>query len=92
MTGGKDGNVSLWDDQFERSLKTYSIKRSSLSNGTRGMLVRDNPAVRAVVLGHGHILVGTKSADVLEISKEGVINILTQVCYTGVCCIQSYLD
>ena len=82
MTGGKDGVVSLWDDVFEKCLKTYSIKRSSLSAGTRGVLVSDNPAVRAVVLGHGHILVGTKTGDVIEISKEGVMNILTQVVTT----------
>ena len=79
VTGGKDGVVSLWDDQFERSLKTYAIKRSSLTPGTKGLLVRDNPPVRAVVLGHGHVLVGTKNGDVIEISKEGSMNILTQV-------------
>ena len=79
MTGGKDGVVCLWDDQFERNLKTYPIKRSALSPGTKGVLVRDNPAVRAVVLGHGHILVGTKNSDILEISKEGVMDILVQV-------------
>ena len=79
MTGGKDGLVSLWDDQFERCLKTYAIKRSALAPGTRGMLLQDNPSIRAVVLGHGHILVGTKNAEVLEISKEGVTHILAQV-------------
>ena len=79
MTGGKDGVVCLWDDQFERSLKNYSIKRSALVAGTRGILVKDNPAVRSVVLGHGHILVGTKNGDILEISKEGAMNMLVQV-------------
>ncbi|KAI0227896.1 Echinoderm microtubule-associated protein-like 6 [Lamellibrachia satsuma] len=78
VTGGKDGLVSLWDDQFERCLKTYAIKRSALAPGTRGMLLQDNPSIRAVVLGHGHILVGTKNAEVLEISKEGVTHILAQ--------------
>ena len=79
VTGGKDGQVSLWDDQFERSLKAYAIKRSALSPGTRGMLQQDLPAVRAIVLGHGHILVGTKNGEVLEVSKDGPINILVQV-------------
>ena len=79
VTGGKDGIVSLWDDQFERNLKTYALRRNGLAPGTRGVLARDLPAVRAVVLGHGHILVGTKSSDVLEVSKDGVINILVQV-------------
>ena len=79
MTGGKDGLVCLWDDQFERNLKSYTIKRSSLAPGTRGMLVNDSPAVRAIVLGHGRILVGTKNAEILEITKEGQMNILVQV-------------
>ena len=79
MTGGKDGVVSLWDDQFERCLKTYTIKRSSLAPDTRGMLVAESPAVRAIVLGHGRILVGTKNGEILEVSKEGQLGILVQV-------------
>ena len=79
VTGGKDGCVSLWDDSFERCLKTYPVQRTSLAQGTRGVLVKDNPAIRAVVLGHGHILVGTKAADVLEVTKDGVVSILVQV-------------
>ena len=79
MTGGKDGVVCLWDETFERKLKTYPIKRSALSGQSKGMLVTDSPAVRAVVLGHGHILVGTKTGDVLEVSKDGAMEILTQV-------------
>lgn len=71
--------VCLWDDQFERSLKNYSIKRSALVAGTKGVLVHDCPAVRSVVLGHGHILVGTKTADILEITKDGAMDILVQV-------------
>ena len=80
--------VSLWDDQFERCLKTYPIKRSTLAAGTRGVLVKDSPPVRAVVLGHGHILVGTKNSDILEISKEGVMHIVVQV---GSTCIRAYI-
>ena len=81
MTGGKDGVVSLWDDQFERCLKTYALKRGSLAPGTKGLLVQDSPPVRAIVLGHGFILVGTKNGEILEISKDGPINILVQVSY-----------
>lgn len=36
MTGGKDGVVALWDDMFDRCLKTYAIKRSALSPGSKG--------------------------------------------------------
>lgn len=36
MTGGKDGVVALWDDTFERCLKTYAIKRAVLAPGSKG--------------------------------------------------------
>ena len=79
MTGGKDGNVALWDDQFERCLKTYAVKRAALAPGSKGMLVQDAPAIRAIVLGHGHILVGTKNSEILEVDKTGPVTVLVQV-------------
>lgn len=36
VTGGKDGVVELWDDMFDRCLKTYAIKRTALSAGSKG--------------------------------------------------------
>ncbi|XP_064621338.1 echinoderm microtubule-associated protein-like 6 [Lineus longissimus] len=78
VTGGKDGIVGLWDEPFEKCLKTYSIKRSSLAPGSRGTLVVDSPSIRAVVLGHGHILVGTTNSEILEIAKTGPMNVLVQ--------------
>jgi len=36
VTGGKDGVVALWDDSFERCLKTYAIKRADLAPGSKG--------------------------------------------------------
>ena len=78
VSGGKDGTVALWDDSFERCLKTYSIKNSALPPKSGHVLVKDFPAVRAVVLGHGHILIGTKSAEILEITKDGSITVLVQ--------------
>lgn len=38
VTGGKDGVVELWDDMFDRCLKTYAIKRAALSTGSKGKL------------------------------------------------------
>lgn len=38
VTGGKDGIVALWDDMFERCLKTYAIKRAALSAGSKGIV------------------------------------------------------
>lgn len=38
VTGGKDGIVELWDDMFERCLKTYAIKRAALSTSSKGAI------------------------------------------------------
>ncbi|KAM9364927.1 echinoderm microtubule-associated protein-like 6 [Pholidichthys leucotaenia] len=78
VTGGKDGVVELWDDVFDRCLKTYAVKRSALSPASKGLLLEDNPSIRAVSLGHGHILVGTKNGEVLEIDKTGPMTLLVQ--------------
>uniref|UniRef100_A0A4W4FP77 HELP domain-containing protein n=1 Tax=Electrophorus electricus TaxID=8005 RepID=A0A4W4FP77_ELEEL len=78
VTGGKDGVVELWDDMFERCLKTYAIKRATLSPGSKGLLLEDNPSIRAITLGHGHILAGTKNGEILEIDKSGPITLLVQ--------------
>ncbi|XP_033874936.2 echinoderm microtubule-associated protein-like 6 isoform X2 [Acipenser ruthenus] len=78
VTGGKDGVVELWDDMFERCLKTYAIKRAALSPGSKGLLLEDNPSIRAITLGHGHILVGTKNGEILEIDKSGPMTLLVQ--------------
>ncbi|XP_065115366.1 echinoderm microtubule-associated protein-like 6 isoform X2 [Paramisgurnus dabryanus] len=78
VTGGKDGVVELWDDMFERCLKTYAIKRASLSPSSKGLLLEDNPSIRAITLGHGHILVGTKNGEILEIDKSGPMTLLVQ--------------
>ncbi|XP_030877785.1 echinoderm microtubule-associated protein-like 6, partial [Leptonychotes weddellii] len=78
VTGGKDGIVELWDDMFERCLKTYAIKRAALSTSSKGLLLEDNPSIRAITLGHGHILVGTKNGEILEIDKSGPVTLLVQ--------------
>lgn len=81
MTGGKDGVIGLWDDQFEKCLKTYSIKKASIAQGSRGILTLESPAVRAIVLGHGKILVGTVTGEILEVDKAGPMSILAQVTF-----------
>lgn len=45
-----------------------------------GLLLEDNPSIRAITLGHGHILVGTKNGEILEIDKSGPMTLLVQVC------------
>lgn len=44
-----------------------------------GLLLEDNPSIRAITLGHGHILVGTKNGEILEIDKSGPMTLLVQV-------------
>ncbi len=44
-----------------------------------GLLLEDNPSIRAISLGHGHILVGTKNGEILEVDKNGPITLLVQV-------------
>lgn len=50
MTGGKDGIVALWDDSFERCLKTYTIKRSVLAPGSKG----ENGSSCLAIVGFSH--------------------------------------
>ena len=79
VTGGKDGVVGLWDDQFERCLKTYAISKEAIAPESKGMLTVNSPAVRAIVLGHGKILVGTMNGEILEVDKSGPMTVLAQV-------------
>lgn len=56
------------------------MKKDAVSPESRGVLLTDSPTVRAIVLGHGKILVGTKNGEIIEIDKAGPLSILTQVC------------
>lgn len=50
-----------------------------------GLLLEDNPSIRAISLGHGHILVGTKNGEILEVDKSGPITLLVQVLWILTC-------
>jgi len=71
--------VCLYDENFDRCLKNFPVKRSSLTSESRGTLVSDSPAIRSAVLGHGYILIGTKNGEILELEKSGPITLLAQV-------------
>ncbi|KAI4812331.1 hypothetical protein KUCAC02_023729 [Chaenocephalus aceratus] len=71
VTGGKDGVVELWDDMFERCLKTYAIKRASLSPGSKGgrcCSFSPDGKAPAVGLSDGGVMV--VNADTLEEPAE----------------------
>ena len=74
VTGGKDGIVALWDENFSRCLKNYRVTRTTLSPGPpASILLEDAPPIRAITLGQGKILVGTKHGEVysnLFLAKE----------------------
>lgn len=68
VTGGKDGIVALWDENFSRCLKNYKVTRTSLGPGPpASILLEDAPAIRAITLGQGKILVGTKNGEVCNV-------------------------
>ena len=62
ISGGKDGVVCLWDETFTNSLKTYKLHSSATFGG--GAFHSDLPPIRALVLGQGKILVGTRNSEV----------------------------
>lgn len=55
------------------------IPRRTSPFNISGLLLEDNPSVRAISLGHGHILVGTKNGEILEVDKSGPVTLLVQV-------------
>ena len=59
--------------------QTKTPKVNVLLFFTSGLLLEDNPSIRAISLGHGHILVGTKNGEILEIDKSGPMTLLVQV-------------
>ena len=54
--------VALWDVGFQNCLKTYQLHSSAIEGGAQ--LFSDLPPIRALALGQGKILVGTKNSEV----------------------------
>jgi len=79
VSGGKDGIVCLWDENLSRCLKSYKLNQASLAPGqAKEVLLQDMPAIRAVTLGQGKILIGTKNGEIFEIDKSGPVTSLIQ--------------
>ena len=77
VSGGKDGCIILWNNQFSQIHK-YSLNKTSLTKNSKGMLLFDNPSVRAISLASKKILIGTKNGEIIDIDKDGVMSIVTQ--------------
>uniref|UniRef100_A0A1I8FIS4 WD_REPEATS_REGION domain-containing protein n=1 Tax=Macrostomum lignano TaxID=282301 RepID=A0A1I8FIS4_9PLAT len=43
VTGGKDGNVCVFDDALERCARTFNLRNSNMGRGNLGVLLEDNP-------------------------------------------------
>lgn len=69
-----------------RGFSTVSLY-SAICVRPPGLLLEDNPSIRAITLGHGHILVGTKNGEILEIDKSGPMTLLVQVCVCLFVCV-----
>lgn len=76
VTGGKDGIVALWDDMFERCLKTYAIKRAALSASSKGIIFQC-VLIRTICVKAGEMAVmGVKSYQ----NTKGTV-----ICYLLLC-------
>ncbi|PAA85883.1 hypothetical protein BOX15_Mlig016715g1 [Macrostomum lignano] len=79
VTGGKDGNVCVFDDALERCARTFNLRNSNMGRGNLGVLLEDNPTVRSVMPGRNNtILAGTLNGEVVEIEKDGPLRVLVQ--------------
>jgi hypothetical protein len=47
ITGGKDGNINVWDATFKTKVKTFAVSKGSLAEDSAAM-VKDMPGIRAV--------------------------------------------
>ncbi|NWT45361.1 EMAL6 protein, partial [Chroicocephalus maculipennis] len=63
---------------LDKSLFDFAIILKLIFLYSSGLLLEDNPSIRAISLGHGHILVGTKNGEILEIDKSGPMTLLVQ--------------
>jgi WD40 repeat protein len=77
VTGGKDGTIILWNNQFTQIHK-YNLNRASLSKNSKGILLYDLPSIRAICLASKKILIGTKNGEIIDIDKDGIMSIIIQ--------------
>ena len=78
-TGGKDGVVVLWDENFTQPLRAFQIETSKFPPGT--ILLHEHPPVRSIHTDEGRVLVGTGHDDIIEIHADGSMEVILQVCF-----------
>ncbi|XP_037073170.1 echinoderm microtubule-associated protein-like 5 [Pollicipes pollicipes] len=75
LTGGQDGYICLWDQEFSRCLKIYPISNAYVT-GSEVTLSADHPSIRACAMGEGRIVAGTQKGEIVEIAQDGSICVL----------------
>uniref|UniRef100_T1JGP8 WD repeat-containing protein 55 homolog n=1 Tax=Strigamia maritima TaxID=126957 RepID=T1JGP8_STRMM len=82
---GKDGRLCLWDEHMERCLRSYVISNKYLSPGWPGRLSHEQPPLRSCFLSHSKIIVGTKSGEIVQVDKDGLIRGHAATLVSGLC-------
>ena len=72
LTGGQDGYVCLWDQEFAKCLKIFPISNAYVTAGHM-TLTTDHPSIRACAMGMGRIVAGTQRGEIVEIYEDGNI-------------------
>jgi hypothetical protein len=80
ITGGKDGCIVLWNDQFTTQLKKYMVDKPTITK-CKAILFEDKPSIKSICLANTFkkIIVGTNRSEIIEIDRDGSMNILFQV-------------
>uniref|UniRef100_A0A3B3BQF4 Uncharacterized protein n=1 Tax=Oryzias melastigma TaxID=30732 RepID=A0A3B3BQF4_ORYME len=93
FSGATNGDVYIWrETTLIKTIKAHdgpvfamcsldkvsSAPTDHAASKEAGLLLEDNPSIRAITLGHGHILLGTKNGEILEIDKSGPMTLLVQ--------------
>lgn len=77
VTGGKDGTIRLWDEDFSSTLKSYSINNENLAPASEP-LRRNDPPIRAIALSAGSIIAGTIGGEIIRVDKSDPVTVLVQ--------------
>eukprot|EP00051_Salpingoeca_urceolata_P007134 m.94665 g.94665 ORF g.94665 m.94665 type:complete len:1961 (-) comp15130_c0_seq1:316-6198(-) len=75
LSGGKDGAVRIWNENFD-PLQTYEVTQTNMASSCMNLL-HDRPAIRAAGLAPGdNIVVGTDDGQVINIDPSGHCHVL----------------
>ena len=84
LTGGKDGSINQWNDNFKDKVATLKVDLGKDPNSMTSVTKETRPTViKSVATGNprrGLVLVGTRDSEVVELEdKTGSSTVLNQV-------------